>query len=116
MERNKTDALLGSFASAVGLALGELLLFAGRSEALGGCLASIETAAYATLISSDLSTCGAAPRGRSLAGAALRVVRTWYETDDVEHFGETMRALEEVLAAMGMHVAPTFAPEVSPDE
>lgn len=81
-----SDLLFGSFTSAVGLALGDLLLFAGRPEALRGCLASIETAAYGTLLSSDVKPRGG-PTGTSFASASLRVIRASQEDDDPASLG-----------------------------
>lgn len=53
-DERDSDLVFGSFTSAVGLALGELLLFAGRPEALRECLVLIETAARGTLLASDI--------------------------------------------------------------
>ena len=71
------DGLFGSFTSAVGFALGELLLLAGRPEGLRRCLSLIETVALATLISSKPRRADE-PDGR-LADAALAAVRAWHE-------------------------------------
>lgn len=103
MEKDEVGVLFGSFTGAMGLALGELLLVVGKPADLGRCLASIETAAYATLLASDLrgeeASC---PRGRSLASVALRVVRAWHErNEDLGDLEEAIRLLQEVLEAMG---------------
>jgi hypothetical protein len=101
------DMVFGSFASAVGLALGELLLLAGRPGCLGECLASIEVTAYATILSLDTSGVSG-PRGRSLSSAALRVVRVWHEEDgDRSSLGTAIEALQDVLELMGVRYVTT---------
>src|ERR1700760_2774239 len=72
------DMLFGSFTSAVGLALGEMLLLTGRPGKLGECLASCEPPASAPLLSPSPGPEGA-PVDRSLSSAALQVVKVWHE-------------------------------------
>lgn len=105
------ELLYGSFTSAVGLALGEMLLLLGRPEDLGRCLHLLETAAYATILSSDLRwKKHMKPRqcGTSLARAALGVVRAWHEEPkDLSAIGNAITLLGEVLEEMGgRYVAP----------
>jgi hypothetical protein len=94
------DMVFGSFTSAVGLALGEVLLLADRPERLGTCLASIEATAYATLLS--VGRYGG-PRGRSLSSAALGVVQAWHEEREL---ADALQVLEEALEAMGVRFVP----------
>ena len=104
MEKSRVDPdmLLGSFTSAVGLALGEILLLTGRPERLCECLASIEVTAYATLLSVSADGAGG-PSGRSLSSAALRVVRVWHEkTENLADLGDAIQALQDVLELMGV--------------
>ena len=98
----ETEALFGSFTSAVGLALGELLLYAGGPEDLGGCMAAIERVALATLLAFDMATDRATvPRGRSLTTAALRVVAAWKEApEDLDLVSDSIEVLEDVLRQM----------------
>ncbi len=107
-----TDMLFGSFTSAVGLALGEMLLLTGRPEKLGECLASIEATAYATLLSSCASPEGA-PVVKSLSSAALRVVKVWHEDfDGYDGLGKAIETLQDVLESMGIeYVPPDDAPQ-----
>jgi hypothetical protein len=100
------DELFGSFTSAVGLALGEMLVHTARPEKLRECLSQIETVAFATLVSSS-------PRKRSepdgkLADASLAVVRAWHDgTLGLDEVGQTVHALQKVLEAIGIqYVAP----------
>jgi hypothetical protein len=105
-----SESLFASFTGAVGLALGELLLVLGKTEDLGWCLRSIGITAQATLLSSDLQPRGASmprPSCQSLAGAALRVVRTWHEDiEDLSGLGEAIALLQDVLEAMGVRYVP----------
>jgi hypothetical protein len=95
------EPIFGSFTSAAGLALGEMLALTGRPERLGECLASIEATAYATLLSSGIE--GGAVGGKSLGSAALRVVRVWHEeTDNLASLGDAIEALQDVLELMGI--------------
>lgn len=107
------EHLFDSFTSAVGLALGELVLLVGRPECLRQCLHSIGIAAQATLLSFDLHQSKRLARrtaGRSLAGAALRVVRTWHEDiEDLSALGEAITTLQEVLEATGVWYVPNPA-------
>ena len=98
------EALFGSFTSAVGLALGEMLLLTGKGERFGECLAAIETATLGTLLSSGFQSDGAsAPSPRSLTRAALRVVVTWHEdTSGLSGIAEAIAALQDVLEGMGV--------------
>jgi hypothetical protein len=101
------DMLFGSFTSAVGLALGEMLLLTGRPERLGECLASIEATAYATLLSVSTNE-ASGPSGKSLSSAALRVVRVWHEkTENLADLGDAVQALQEVLELMGVRYVAT---------
>jgi hypothetical protein len=103
----KPDMVFGSFTSAVGLALGEMLLLGERPERLGTCLASIEATAYATLLS--VGRYGG-PRGRSLSSAALAVVRAWREEREL---GDALKVLAEALEAVGVRFVPdSFDEEV----
>jgi hypothetical protein len=96
------DMVFGSFASAVGLALGDILLLTRRPERLGECLASIEVTVYATLLSVSAEIAGG-PSARSLSSAALRVVREWHEkTENLADLGDAIQALQDVLELMGV--------------
>lgn len=107
------DMLFGSFTSAVGLALGEMLLLAGKPGRLGECLASVEATAYATLLSSSPGL-GGAPAGKSLSSAALQVVKTWHEDfDGYQSFGKAVEELREALLSMGIEYIP---PETGQEE
>jgi hypothetical protein len=109
MEKNGVDPemLFGSFTSATGLALGEILLLTERPERLGECLASIEATAYATLLCVNAKGSGS-PSGRSLSSAALQAVRVWHErTENLTDLGEAIQALQDTLELMGVRYVPT---------
>lgn len=101
---------LSSFTSAVGLALGEILLLAGRPEELLEHLRSIHIAARATIMSSDLEAHRGTIRrpGISLSVASLGVLHAWHtETRDLNALGDAIALLQEVLEEMGIqYVAP----------
>jgi len=108
------DMLFGSFTSAVGLALGEMLLLTGKPGGLGECLASIEATAYATLLSSSPSSEGV-PVGKSLSSAALQVVKVWHEDfNGYDGLGKAIEALQDVLLSMGIEYIPP--PETQQEE
>jgi hypothetical protein len=117
MEQDKKDseAVLGSFTSAMGLALGDLLLLTGRTDRLGECLAAIETATLGTLLASDFQHDGASPpRARSLTRAALGVVVAWHEQlSDLSGVAEAVSLLQDALEAMG--VLHTYSPPTERD-
>lgn len=99
------DRVFGSFTTAVGFALGELLLLAGRPEELLEHLRSIDITARATLMSSDTHARDGTIRreGVSLSVAALGVVRAWHaEPHDQKATGEAVALLEEVLEEIGV--------------
>lgn len=101
-----TEMLFGSFTSAVGLALGEMLRLTGKPEKLGECLASIEATAYATLLSSSPSP-GGVPVVKSLSSAALQVVKVWHEDfNGYDGLGKAIEVLQDVLLSMGIEYFP----------
>jgi hypothetical protein len=103
--------LFANFTTAVGLALGELLLLSGRPDDLEESIRSILLSARATLMASELRWREGAPAkgGKSLASAALAVVRTWHEnTKDLAALGDAIAALQDVLETLGVrYVART---------
>jgi hypothetical protein len=114
-DRESEGTVFGSFTSAVGLALGELLLFAGRPEELQDCLHSIEIVARATLLSAEVEK---GKQGREhlvpLVGVAYRVVEAWHEeTRDLNALGEAIVDLQEVLEARGVQYTP---PSILPSQ
>ena len=99
------DGLFGSFASAVGFALGEMLLLAGKPEGLQRCLSLIGTVAVATLLSASPRN-GSGTDGK-LADAALAAVRAWHEeTEDLNALGGAIALLQDVLEAIGIRYVP----------
>jgi hypothetical protein len=103
------ECLFASLTSAVGLAFGELILVLGRPEDLERCLRSIGIAAQTTLLASDLEHGVGVqrPRCRSLASAALRVVRAWHEgIEDLSALGEAIALLQDVLETIEVRYVP----------
>lgn len=106
-----TEMLFGSFTSAVGLALGEMLRLTGKPEKLGECLASIEATAYAALLSSSPSPEGA-PVVKSLSSAAFQVVKVWHEDfDGYDSLGKAIEGLQDALESMGIQYFPSDTQE-----
>lgn len=104
-ERVRPDMLFGSLTSAVGLALGELLLLTGKQDELPECLREIHVAARATIICAGA---GSEPvtilrQGVTLSDAALRAVRAWRaDPQDPADLDDAMALLSEVLVEMGV--------------
>lgn len=101
--------VFGSLTTAVGFALGELLLLSGRPEDLLEHLRAIHIAARATLLASDLEAYRGPIRrpGVSLSVAALGVVQAWHEeTKDLNAITDAIALLEEVLEEMGIRYVP----------
>ena len=98
------ELVFGSFTTAVGLALGELLLLAGKPKELAGCLAAINTAAAATLLSSDVRIEASPTSAKSLRRAALQVVIAWHERTsfDLSDVAEAISVLKGTLEGMGV--------------
>jgi hypothetical protein len=103
--------LFANFTTAMGLALGELLLLSGTPDELEESIRSILLSARATLMSSELRWRDSQPSkgGKSLVSAALGVVRTWHErAEDLAALGDAIAALQDVLEKLGVrYVAPT---------
>ncbi len=96
---------LSSFTSAVGFALGELLLLTERPEELLEHLRSIHVTARATIMSSDTGGGRTTMRrpGVSLSVAALAAVRAWNATpQEPTALNDSMALLAEVLEEMGL--------------
>ena len=101
---------LSSFASAVELALGELLLLTGRPDELMEHLWAIHINARATLMASDLEAprelfAGRASHSQLPRSASLQA---WHdETKDLTALGDAVALLEEVHEEVGVrYVAP----------
>lgn len=98
------DMLFGSFTTAVGFALGELLLLTGKTDDLPEYLREIHVTARATTI----CAAGSEPvtilrQGVSLSDAALRAVRAWSaDQQDPADIDDAMALLSEVLEEMGV--------------
>lgn len=101
----RPDRLFGSFTTAIGFALGELLVLTGTSDDLPEHLREINVTARATIISSEA---GSEPvtlrrQGVTLSDAALRAARAWSaDPHDPADLDDTMAVLAEVLEEMGM--------------
>jgi len=109
MEEDTSDEVsasraLSSFTTAMGFALGELLLLTERPEELLEHLRAIHIAARATLMASDVRPCGEPRRpGVSLSVAALAAVRAWNaQPQDGAALDDAMALLSEVLEEMGL--------------
>lgn len=99
-------AAVGSFTTAAGLLLGEVLLHLGRPDELLEHVRAVHIAARATLLASDVEARRGAIRrpGVSLSIAAFGVVGTWHEG---KNMASAMSLLEEVLEEMGVrYVVP----------
>ncbi len=104
-DRLTPDMFFGSFTSAVGLALGELLVLTGKSDELPEYLREIHVAAQATIICAGP---GGEPvtilrQGVTLSDAALRAVRAWSaDPQDPADLDDCMALLSKILVEMGV--------------
>lgn len=105
METVRPEMLFGSFCTAMGFALGELLLLTGKTDDLPEYLREIHVTARATTICAGA---GSEPvtilrQGVSLSDAALRAVRAWSaDPQDPADLDDAMALLSEVLVEMGV--------------
>ena len=97
-----------SFASAIGFALGELLVFTGRTDELAACLRCIHTTAYASVLSADLEASRRVKPRKELPDAAIASVRTWHEEmQDLNVVRDAVATLQDELSAASVpYVAP----------
>lgn len=101
MEQNA----LSSFTSAVGFALGELLILTGTSDKLPEHLREIHVTARATIICAEAGkdTITMRRHGVSLSDAAFRAVAAWNaDPHDPATLDDAMALLSEVLEEMGI--------------
>jgi hypothetical protein len=98
-----TRRALSSFTSAVGFALGELLLLTERPEEILEHLREIHVTARATIMCAESGEDTATIRrpGVSLSVAALKAVHAWNK-DDPAGLDDAMALLAEVLEEMGV--------------
>lgn len=96
---------LSSFTSAVGFALGEILLLTGTPDKLPEHLREIHVTAKATImcVEAGSETITINRPGVFLSDAALRAVRAWSaDTQDTAALDDAMALLSEILEEMGM--------------
>lgn len=101
MEQNA----LSSFTSAVGFALGELLILTGTSDKLPEHLRDIHVTARATIICAETGkdTITMCRHGVSLSDAALRAVSVWNaDPHDPADLDDALALLSEILEEMGI--------------
>jgi len=108
MNKTRTDRpslAISSYASAAGLALGELLLLTEKTDDLPEYLREINVTAQATII---LAEAGSEPvtisrQSVTLSDAALRAVRAWSaDPQDPADLDDAMALLSEILVEMGV--------------
>ncbi len=94
---------LSSFTTAVGFALGELLLLTGTPDKLLEHLGEIHVTARATLIASDTEPVIVRRPAVSLSDAALKAVSAWNaDPQDPATLDDAMALLAEVLEEVGV--------------